>query len=144
MLGSSVPIWGIQSYGVYAMNNEYININKAFSSSLVERVGASTTLNSFVSIKKIAEAKGLKSTRSLRMELNKPESKYISREVKVNDGNSSLFIATQDYHVDIVNMYLPGANVILLENLRLKTKSNKWIVNNHNCYMIFQQSTLIP
>lgn len=32
---------------------------------------------------------------------------------------------------------MPGANVILLENLRLKTKSNKWIVNNHNCYMIF-------
>ena len=48
-----------------------------------------------------------------------------------------LFIATQDYHVDIVNMYLPGANVILLENLRLKTKSNKWVVNEHNCYMIF-------
>lgn len=65
-----------------------ININKAFSSSLVERIGTSTILNSFVPIKQIAEAKGLKSTRSLRLEINKPESKYISREVKVNGGTS--------------------------------------------------------
>ena len=42
-----------------------INISKAFSSSLVERIGTSTILNSFVPIKQIAEAKGLKSTRSL-------------------------------------------------------------------------------
>ncbi len=40
--------------------NKYINISKASSSSLVERVGASTTLNSFVPIKDVAEAKGLK------------------------------------------------------------------------------------
>ena len=64
----------------------YINISKAFSSSLVERIGTSTILNSFVPIKQIAEAKGLKSTRSLRLEINKPESKYISRKVKVNRG----------------------------------------------------------
>ena len=32
---------------------------------LVERIGTSTILNSFVPIKQIAEAKGLKSTRSL-------------------------------------------------------------------------------
>lgn len=44
--------------------------------------------NSYISIKQIAEAKGLKSTRSLRLEINKPESKYISREVKVNGGIS--------------------------------------------------------
>ena len=42
----------------------------------------------YISIKNIAEAKGFKSTRSLRLELNKPESKYISREVKVNGGYS--------------------------------------------------------
>lgn len=54
----------ISIYGVCAMNNEYINI------------------------KEIAQAKGLKSTRSIRMEINKPESKYISREVKVNGGSS--------------------------------------------------------
>ena len=51
-------------YGVCAMKNDYINI------------------------KEIAQAKGLKSTRSLRIEINKPESKYISREVKVNGGTS--------------------------------------------------------
>ena len=42
----------------------------------------------FISINKVAEAKGLKSNRSLRLEINKPESKYIAREVKVNDGTS--------------------------------------------------------
>ena len=50
------------------MKDSYINISKAFSSSLVERIGTSTILNSFVPIKQIAEAKGLKSTRSLRLE----------------------------------------------------------------------------
>ena len=40
-------------------------------------------MNEYVTIKEIAQAKGLKSTRSIRMEINKPESKYISREVKV-------------------------------------------------------------
>ena len=44
--------------------------------------------NIFVNINDIAEAKGLKSTRSIRLELNKPESKYISREVQVNGGTS--------------------------------------------------------
>ena len=67
--------------------NEYINISKAFSSSLVEKANASIALNSFVPINRVAEAKGLKSNRSLRLEINKPESKYIAREVKVNGGN---------------------------------------------------------
>ena len=44
--------------------------------------------NEYINIKEIAQAKGLKSTRSIRIELNKPESKYISREVKVNGGTS--------------------------------------------------------
>ena len=34
--------------------------------------------NIYINIKDVAEAKGLKSTRSLRLELNKNESKYIS------------------------------------------------------------------
>ena len=34
--------------------------------------------NIYINIKDVAEAKGLKSTRSLRLELNKTESKYIS------------------------------------------------------------------
>ena len=44
--------------------------------------------NIYINIKDIAKVKGLKSTRSLRLEINKPESKYISREVKVNGGMS--------------------------------------------------------
>lgn len=63
MLGSGVPIKAAPSYCVF-MDDNYINI------------------------KEIAQAKGLNSTRSIRMEINKPESKYISREVKVNGGSS--------------------------------------------------------
>lgn len=44
--------------------------------------------NEYINIKEVAQAKGLKSTRSIRMELNKPESKYVSREIKVNGGLS--------------------------------------------------------
>ena len=44
--------------------------------------------DSYINIKEISKAKGLKSTRSLRLEINKPESKYIAREVKVNGGTS--------------------------------------------------------
>ena len=42
----------------------------------------------YININKVAQAKGLKSNRSLRLEINKLESKYISREVKVNGGIS--------------------------------------------------------
>lgn len=42
----------------------------------------------FININKVAEAKGLKSNRSLRLEINKPNSKYISREVSVVGGKS--------------------------------------------------------
>ncbi len=69
-------------------SEEYINISKAFGTSLVEKAGASTAFNSFVPINKVAQAKGLKSNRSLSLEINKLESKYISREVKVNGGTS--------------------------------------------------------
>lgn len=44
--------------------------------------------NIYININRVAEAKGLKSNRSLRLEINKPESKYIAREVKVNGGTS--------------------------------------------------------
>lgn len=45
-------------------------------------------MNEYINIKDIADAKGLTSTRSIRLELNKPESKYISRKVNVNGGTS--------------------------------------------------------
>ena len=44
--------------------------------------------NKYINIKDVAEAKGLTSTRSIRLELNKVESKYIAREIKVNGGTS--------------------------------------------------------
>ena len=44
--------------------------------------------NIYININRVANAKGLKSNRSLRLELNKPESKYIARKVKVNGGTS--------------------------------------------------------
>ncbi len=42
--------------------------------------------NTYIGIKKIAEAKGLKSTRSIRIAIQK--GKYVAREVKVNGGTS--------------------------------------------------------
>ena len=44
--------------------------------------------NEYININRVANAKGLKSNRSLRLEINKPESKYVAREVKVNGGTS--------------------------------------------------------
>lgn len=45
-------------------------------------------MDNYIDIKKVAEAKGLTSTRSIRIEINKPESKYIARKVQVNGGTS--------------------------------------------------------
>ena len=42
--------------------------------------------NEYINIKDIAEAKGLTSTRSLRLQINKKNSPYIAREVEVNGG----------------------------------------------------------
>lgn len=44
------------------------------------------SLNKYTSIDKVAELKGLKSNRSIRIEINKPDSKYISRKIKVKGG----------------------------------------------------------
>ena len=44
--------------------------------------------SNYVNIKEIAEAKGLKSTCSLRLQINKPNSPYIAREIEVNRGTS--------------------------------------------------------
>ena len=53
--------------------------------------------NEYININKVAEAKGLKSNRSLRLEINKPESKYIAREVKVNGGISYEILYPYDF-----------------------------------------------
>lgn len=57
--------------------------------------------------------------------------------LRKNKSKKPLFIATQGYHVDILKMYLPNANYVYFENFYLKTKSDKWVVKDHNCYMIF-------
>ncbi len=65
MLGSSVPLFHTESYSVSTMNDDfYVNIND------------------------VAKAKGLTSNRALRLEINKANSKYIARKVKVNGGES--------------------------------------------------------
>jgi len=68
------------------LKNHYIDISKAFNSSLVERAGTSTALNSFVTINKIAKLKGYTTNRPLRQEINKINSKYTARKVKTQGG----------------------------------------------------------
>ena len=51
-----------------------------------KRVNVCTMNNTYIDIKRIAEIKGLKSTRSIRIAIQK--GKYIAREVKVNGGTS--------------------------------------------------------
>lgn len=64
--------------------SKYVSISKAFCSSLVERAYASIALNSFVAIDKVAELKGLKSNRSLRIAIN--NNKYSARKITVKGG----------------------------------------------------------
>ncbi len=52
----------------------------------LKRVNLCVRLMTHIDIKKIAEIKGLKSTRSIRIAIQK--GKYIAREVKVNGGTS--------------------------------------------------------
>jgi hypothetical protein len=67
-------------------------------------------MNEYVTIKEIAQAKGLKSTRSIRMEINKPESKYISREVKVNGGIAACKLNRDFIGIEIEKEYFDAAN----------------------------------
>lgn len=68
------------------IQDEYIDTSKAFGSSLVEKAGASTALNSFVPINKVAQAKGLKGTRAIRLKIQSGQ--YIAREITVQGGKS--------------------------------------------------------
>ena len=85
----------------------------------------------FLREKEIAEAKGLTSTRSLRLELNKPESKYISREVQVNGGLPAMIEATR-HLADRYDIVLAGAPSItpdyyapFLENTHVRLVMNQ-------------------
>ena len=68
-LGSRVPILVFKSHTVCTMNENFKN-------------------EQYIDINTIAKVKGLTSTRSLRLEINKPNSKYIAREIKVQGGTS--------------------------------------------------------
>ena len=65
--------------------DEYIDISGAFGSSQVKKPGASTALNSFVPINKVAEAKNI-TTRAVRLSIQSGQ--YIAREVTVQGGKS--------------------------------------------------------
>lgn len=86
---------------------EYIDISKAFGSSLVEKAGASTALNSFVPIKKVAEVKHI-SSRAVRLAIQ--SDKYIAREVKTRGGTTyEILIASLES--DIQGFFKPQSEV---------------------------------
>lgn len=63
---------------------------------------------------------------------------YLVKAV-LNNNNSQkpLFIATQKYHIDIMKLYFPDAQYILREDIKIKTKSDKFEYNGHKFFMIF-------
>ena len=77
----------------------------------------------FININKVAEAKGLKSNRSLRLEINKPNSKYISREVSVVGGKSYeiLFSTLEPEIQEILNKENPSCKALVPINNINKT-----------------------
>ena len=68
--------------------DKYIDIGRASISSLVERADASIALNSFVNINLVAKLKGYTTNRPVRQEINKENSKYTARKIKVQGGFS--------------------------------------------------------
>ena len=95
MLGSGVPLFHTQSYSVSTMNNDfYVNIND------------------------VAKAKGLTSNRALRLEINKPNSKYIARKVKVNGGETyEILYSTLEADVqEILSQMYSGTTALVPAN----------------------------
>lgn len=92
---------------------EYIDISKAFGSSLVEKAGASTALNSFVSIKKVAEVKHI-SSRAVRLSIQ--SDKYIAREVKTR-GGTTYEILISSLEPDIQGFFKPQQEVFYYPTL---------------------------
>ena len=85
--------------------------------------------NKYININKVAEAKDLKSNRSLLLEINKPESKYISREVKVN-GGTSYEILYSSLEPEIQQKLRENSNKsTALANLFTSKKTYGWGIN---------------
>jgi len=54
-----------------------------------------------------------------------------------NCSQKPLFIATSKYHIDILKLYLPNAQYIFREDIKIKTKSDAFKYNGHKFFMIF-------
>ena len=93
--------------------DEYIDIRKAFGSSLVEKAGVSTALNLFVPIKKVAEVKHI-STRAVRLSIQ--NDKYIAREVKTQ-GGTTYEILISSLEPDIQGFFKPKPEVFYYPTL---------------------------
>ena len=57
-----------------------------------------------------------------------------------NNSKNPLFIATKKYHIDLLNMYLPEAKYIFINNLKLKTQTDTWNFNGHKVYILFSHN----
>ncbi len=54
-----------------------------------------------------------------------------------NKSSQPLFVAAQNYHVDIVRLFYPQAKCILIKNLKVKTLNNEWLYNGHRFFILF-------
>ena len=79
----------------------------------------------YININKVAEAKGLKSNRSLRIAIQK--GKYIAREVKVNGGTS----------YEILYSSLEPEIQEKLENEEIKSTALINLINNEDFRIMF-------
>ena len=96
----------------------------------------------YINIKDIAEAKGLTSTRSIRLKLNDPESGYISREVKVSGGTSyeilfsSLEPETQKLLLESANKHLKVGGVLVYSTCTINKNENEVSYDNQPCLYV--------
>ncbi len=103
----------------------------------------------FINIDKIAEMKGLKSNRSLRVEINKGEkSKYISREVNTKGGKTYEILITTlepELQLKIIDERIKANNLVTLNNNAVSFESQKARlealarIDIVNCYLNFRK-----
>lgn len=76
-------------------------------------------LEQYINIDEIARIKGLKSNRSLRVEINKSNSKYVSREVNTKGGKTyEILIASlePDIQAKVVDEQMKSKQLVTLNN----------------------------
>ena len=75
--------------------------------------------NKYISIDKVAELKGLKSNRSIRIEINKSDSKYISRKIKVKGGFTYEILVSSlepEIQSQLIDESIKSTQLVLLNN----------------------------